>query len=297
MRLSDFTAHLTVVDDAEFNCLGYVDSDRPGVLVYADNLRYLAIAAANPNVGCIITTSGLADHGGPTSGVAIAESPRDAFYSIHRDLIDGSGVGLPFRPGRGSGCRIHPSAVVADGCLIGDNVIIGEQVVIRDPVWIGSDVVIEPGVKLGVEGILYSRSGDRQTLIPHAGYVRIRDGASLMSNAIVVRSVHDCQATDVGCNTIIGLASIVGHEAGVGDNVVVSNQCTLARRSIIGCGSFIGTNVFVKEHVVIGAGARVMAGSVVVTDVPENSTVSGNFAEDHTGKMRRFLTRAKREKK
>lgn len=296
MRLSDFASHVTVVRDAEFIGLGYVDSDRLGVLVFADQIKYLAAAAANPRVGAVITTRDLAARSPSQAGLAVADSPRDAFYAIQRALLAAGHADLPFQPGRGSGCRIHPSAVVSDKCRIGDNVTIGEQVVIRDPVWIGSDVVIEPGAKLGVEGILYSLSGDRPTLFPHAGYVRIGDDASLMSNVIVVRSVHACRATEVGRGALIGNATIIGHEAKVGDNVVVFNQCTLARRCDIGPGAFIGTQVFVKEHVRVGTRARVLAGSIVVTDVADSATVSGNFAEEHFGRLRRFLGRAKRIK-
>lgn len=285
MKLSNYTVGSTIVRDAEFARLGYVDSDCAGVLAYADSLKYLHRARTNPNVTCLITTAKLAEMATDIPGLMVAESPRAAFYEIHVRFINESRYVLPFDPGVGIGCSIHPSALIADGCRIGDNVTIGEQVIIRAPVWIGSNVTIEAGVKVGVEGILYNRTSDGPRLIPHGGYVHIHDHAILMTNAVVVRSVHDTDATEIGKAALVGLASIIGHEAKVRDHAVVSNQCVLARRCVIGKDAFLGTQVMIKEYVCVGENARVMAGSVVINDVLPGTTVSGNFATDHNNRM------------
>jgi acyl-[acyl carrier protein]--UDP-N-acetylglucosamine O-acyltransferase len=289
MKLSDYAAGSTIVRDADFFRLGYVDSDCSGLLAFADSLKYLYVAKANPKLACLITTAELAEKAGAVPGLMIADSPREVFYQIHLRFIKESCYAIPFESGIGTGCNIHPSAMIADGCRIGDNVTIGEQVVIRAQVWIGSNVTIEAGVKLGVDGILYNKTNDGPKLIPHAGYVRIHDHAILMTNSVVVRSVHDTDVTEVGRGSLIGLASIVGHEAKVHDYAVISNQCVLARRCVIGKGAFVGTQVMIKEHVEVGDGASVMAGSVVINDVPCGATVSGNFATDHRHRMLEFM--------
>jgi UDP-3-O-[3-hydroxymyristoyl] glucosamine N-acyltransferase len=140
-----------------------------------------------------------------------------------------------------------------------------------------------------MEGILYSRTNMGPRLIPHGGYVRIHDNAILMTNALVVRSVHDTDVTEVGNGALIGLASILGHEAKVGDRVVVSNQCVIARKSVVGADAFLGTQCMIKENVRIGKGARVMAGSVVICDVAAGVTVSGNFATEHNMRMLEYM--------
>lgn len=289
MKLSHFFTDSNLLRDNDFTKLGYVDSISTDVIAYADNLKYLQKAEANPNVTCLIVTSELATNVLKTPGLAISNSPREAFYKIHSHFINDSLYKLPFESDIGEGCKIHPSAIVANGCQIGDNVVIGEHAVIRDPVWIGSGVTIEPGVKVGVEGILYNKTSAGISLIPHGGYVRIHDNVSLMTNSVIVRSIHDTDVTEIGEGSLIGLTSIIGHEAKVGDHVVVSNQCVLARRCKIGNGAFLGTNVMIKEHVNIGKNAQVMAGSVVINNVSESLSVSGNFATDHKKRMLEFV--------
>lgn len=293
MKLTECDVRETVIRDGEFSRLGSTDASCNGLLVYADSLKYLRRALENPRITSLITTAELAGQVPEHVGLIVAANPRDVFYEIHLKFIHESRYVLPFEPGIGSGCSIHPSAQIADGCRIGDNVTIGEQVIVRDPVWIGSNVSIEPGVKLGVEGILYRPTASGPRLLPHGGYVRIHDNAMLMSNAVVVRSVHDSDVTEIGDSALIGLASIVGHEAKVRERVIVSNQCVIARKSVIGADAFLGTQCMIKENIRVGDGARVMAGSVVISDVSAGATVSGNFATEHRTRMLEF-TRANR---
>lgn len=288
MKLSECDVRAAIVRDGEFHCLGSADAGSNGLLSYADSLKYLLRALSNPQIACMITTPELAARVPDWVGLLVADKPRNAFYDVHLQFIRESRYVLPFEPGTGSGCRIHPSATVAKGCRIEDNVVIGEQVIVRSPVWIGSNVSIEPGVKLGMEGILYCRTDDGLRHIPHGGYVRIHDHAVLMANAVVVRSVHDTDVTEVGNSALIGLASIVGHEAKVGSRAVISNQCVIARKSVVGADAFLGTQCIIKENILIGEGARVMAGSVVISDVAAGATVSGNFATDHRTRMLEF---------
>ncbi len=288
MKLSQCFPESRIVRDDQFMKLGYVDSNSSDVLAYADSLKYVQMAVTNSNVTCLIVTPELSDSALEISGLVISSSPREDFYKIHLHFINESLYKLPFKADIGTGCKIHPSAIISEVCRIGDNVIIGEHVVIREPVWIGSGVTIEPGVKIGVEGILYNKTNAGISLIPHAGYVRIYDNVSLMTNSVIVRSVHDTDVTEIGQGSLIGLTSIVGHEAKVGEHVVISNQCVLARRSTIGNNAFLGTNVMITEHVHVGNNSRIMAGSVVINDVAENSSVSGNFATNHRLRMLDF---------
>ena len=66
--------------------------------------------------------------------------------------------------------------------------------------------------------------------------------------------------------------------------------------SEIGKNAFLGTNVTVKENVMIGCDAQVMAGSVVIDDVPSNTSVSGNFATDHKRRLLDYYRNKKNNK-
>ena len=59
-------------------------------------------------------------------------------------------------------------------------------------------------------------------------------------------------------------------------------------------GAWIGTASFVREYVKIGRFAKVMAGSVVIRDVGESMSVSGNFAIDHRINAMEYLKRHKK---
>ena len=288
MKLSECEVIGTIVRDGEFSRLGSIDANCSGLLVYADTLKYLQYVFANSHITCLITTAELAALAPGSVGLMVVNNPRDTFYAVHVQFIRESRYVFPFEPGIGSGCSIHSSAQIAKGCRIEDNVIIGEQVIVRAPVWIGSNVSIEPGVKLGMEGVLYSRTVNGPRMIPHGGYVHIHENSILMTNAIVVRSVHDTDVTEVGNSALIGLGSILGHEAKIGDRAIISNQCVIARKTIVGADAFLGTQCMIKENVRIGEGAHVMAGSVVITDVAAGATVSGNFATEHRIRMLEF---------
>lgn len=275
----------SIVREADFASLGYVDSATEGTLAFSDAIKYVRMAAQNPAISVLITTPALAEVASGLRGLVISDTPRDLFYHLHERWVAEGRYQWPIQAYRGENCRIHPSAIIAEGCWIGDHVTIGENVVIREPAKIGSHAILEPGARIAVEGILYHRTHDGPRLIPHGGYVDIEEHVALMSGSTVVRSVHDTDVTRVGRASIIGLNSVVGHEAKVGSGAVISNQCVLARRCHIGDGAFIGTGTFVREHVKIGARAQVMAGSVVITDVAAEVAVSGNFATDHKTRM------------
>jgi serine O-acetyltransferase len=76
---------------------------------------------------------------------------------------------------------------------------------------------------------------------------------------------------------------VIGETAGVGDNVSMLHSVTLGgtgkedgdRHPKIGDGVLIGAGAKVLGNIRVGRCSRIAAGSVVLEDVPANTTVAG----------------------
>jgi len=102
----------------------------------------------------------------------------------------------------------------------------------------------------------------------------IGDGVFLGVNAIIN------SATKIECGTIINSSATVEHDCNIGSFVHIAPGAVLAGGVKIGANAFVGANSTIKEGVVVGNSAIIGAGSVVLTDVPDNSTFVGNPAKE-----------------
>jgi serine O-acetyltransferase len=105
---------------------------------------------------------------------------------------------------------------------------------------------------------------------------------SLASEAFAV-DIHP--AARIGCGILLDHATsfVVGETAIIEDDVSILHEVTLggtgkqtgARHPIVRSGVLIGAGAKILGRVEIGTGAKVGAGSVVLTDVPPHKTVAG----------------------
>ncbi|MDP3849766.1 MAG: serine O-acetyltransferase [Luteolibacter sp.] len=105
---------------------------------------------------------------------------------------------------------------------------------------------------------------------------------SIASEAFAV-DIHP--AASIGCGILLDHATsfVVGETAIIEDNVSILHEVTLggtgkqggARHPIIRSGVLLGAGAKILGRVEIGTGAKVGAGSVVLTDVPPHTTVAG----------------------
>ena len=281
MKLSDFHQYIDIVRDGEFDTLGYVDSTTNCTAAYCDTVHYLEKANQNDNITSLITTKSLAKRTVPKKGLAISPNPRVAFYRLHEWMLLNSHYSLGFEYGIGKDCTIHPSAIVSKRTKIGNNVTIAENVVIKDEVVIGDNTAIDAGAVIGCDGLLYMIEDKKKKFIRHGGGIKIGKDVTILSNAVIVKSIHNTLLTNIGDNVIIGISSNIGHEAQIESNCAISNNCVIARRAKICEGAWIGPSSVIREHVRIGRFAHVKLGSIVVKDVKDHQSVSGNFALDH----------------
>lgn len=288
MKLSDHFGKPALLCDGDFSMLGHAASHQPGTLVYCESIQYVRLANENENATCVITNELLAGNVAPGKGIVVDASPRASFYSLHKALVR-NGVGAHHVEGRvGRGCSIHPTARISGKCNIGDGVTINANAVVCDGVVIGDNVFIDVGAVVGSEGILYVSNDGANETIRHGGGVVIGKGVTLLSNSVVVKSIHPSQLTVVGDHSIVGIASNIGHDAVLGRNCVVSGNCVVARGARLGDGAFVGTSSVIREYVNLGDKAQIKAGSIVVEDVASGEAVSGNFAINHRKHLMQF---------
>jgi len=105
---------------------------------------------------------------------------------------------------------------------------------------------------------------------------------SVASEAFAV-DIHP--AASIGCGILLDHATsfVVGETAIIEDNVSILHEVTLGgtgkqtggRHPIIRSGVLLGAGAKILGRVEIGTGAKVGAGSVVLTDVPAHTTVAG----------------------
>ena len=293
MRLSDFYHDESLIRDSRFSLLGYVDSSKKDTLAYCDIFSYVVRAMQNENVSCVITTGKLADYVDATKGLIVSSNPRNEFLKLHNKLVEEDLIRLEIDYGIGENCCFHPTAIISKRSKIGNNVTINENVVVKDNVMIGDNTFIDAAAVIGCEGLFYIIEEDKNIFVRHAGGVRVGSNVTILSNAVVVRSIHNSCLTEIGDYSIIGIGTTVGHEARIGAKCVISGNCVIARRAYINDGAWIGSSSVVREHVIIGKDAQVKAGSIVVKDVGNNQAVSGNFAMEHNRHLRQYIRSSK----
>jgi UDP-3-O-[3-hydroxymyristoyl] glucosamine N-acyltransferase len=244
-------------------------------------------------VSCVITTDELAGYIDHSKGLILSTKPRNAFFNLHNKLVEKDLIRLEIDYGVGENCSFHPSAIISKRSKIGNNVIINENVVIKENVTIGDNTFIDAGAVIGCEGLLFIIEDDKHVFVRHAGGVKIGSNVTILSNAVIARSINNSCLTEIGDYSIVGIATNIGHEARIGFKCVISGNCVIARRVFINDGAAIGSSAVIREHVIIGKGAQVKAGSIVVKDVGDNQAVSGNFALEHNKHLRLHIRRSR----
>ncbi len=177
----------------------------------------------------------------------------------------------------------------------------------------GSGAVVEDFCILGVPP-RGKQDGDLETLIGEGAHLRshtvVYAGNRIGKNFQTGNKVNIRELNEIGDNVSIGTLSVIEHHVRIGHNVRIHSQVFVPEYSIleedawlgpnvvltnakypmspgakqslkgprIMKGAKIGANTTILPGVVVGRNALVGAGSVVVSDVPDNGVVAGNPA-------------------
>lgn len=291
LRDAAHLASLRVLRDAPFNTLGFLIDAMPGMLVFAEDERFLQMALKAPNVTALITTEALATATGSSLGIAVADHPKLAFFELHNHL-----AAAGFYAGE-SATEIHPTAGIhprawidARGVRIGAGANIGPNACVHRDVSIAEDVSIRAGAVLGGAGFQTCRHGESLIELTHAGGIEIGVGAIVFENAVVARGVFR-QNTVVGAQTRIGAGAFVSHNVEAGSRTHIGHGAVVNGNVRIGADSWVGPGAVISNNLRLGDACRVSLGAVVVRDVEPGAHVSGNFAAPH-GEFLRRLSRS-----
>jgi serine O-acetyltransferase len=167
------------------------------------------------------------------------------------------------------------------------------QRVVRE---IGSDVASardrDPAARgVGTGEILSSWAGVQALLAHRVAHALFDVGVPLAPRAIAfgsraVTGVEIHPAAEIGAEFFIdhGSGVVIGETAEIGDRVTLYQGVTLGgtgfargkRHPTVGNDVTIGSGAKLLGPVTVGSGAKIGANTVVIEDVPENSTVVGN---------------------
>ena len=158
MKISKFKeiGSVTIVVDGEFQSLGTLNHQKPGMLTYLESHDYLQEVLRNPDISCLITKPELVSLIIPDYKIAVAvsENPKRSFFVIHNYLARKTDFySRNYETTIGSNTIIHPRAFVSpNNVTIGENCDIGPNVTILEDTTIEDNVVIRPGTVIGSEG-------------------------------------------------------------------------------------------------------------------------------------------------
>ncbi|MDD8025305.1 MAG: DapH/DapD/GlmU-related protein [Acidobacteriota bacterium] len=167
----------------------------------------------------------------------------------------------------GRGAAVAPFCVIEGATTIGARTRIGPFCHLRDAS-IGDDVAVSASTV--IEGAVLE---DRVSIGPFA---RLRPGTTLRAGSHVGNFV-EMKKTDFGPGAKAGHLSYlgdsrVGADVNIGAGTITCNYDGVRKNStVIEAGAFIGSGSELVAPVRIGRGAYVAAGSVIVSDVPDEA--------------------------
>lgn len=209
------------------------------------------------------------------------EHPRSAFSDALRALFPD--YGQPCTAAVHPSARVDPTASLSIGVVVGPNSVVGAGTVIHPNVVIGPNVrlgrrcVVKSGTVIGQSGFgVHRKADDRLEVIPHVGGVVIDDDVELGAlNTVASGTIHP---TLVGEQVKTDDHVHIAHNCVVGPGTLITACAELSGSVEIGADCWIGPNAAIRDGLTLGDRAFVGIGSVVVKDVPAETTVYGSPA-------------------
>ncbi len=184
----------------------------------------------------------------------------------------------------GENVHLYPGVYVGHDAVIGDDTVIHANVTIRERVQIGKRVIIHAGTVIGSDGFGFVTVAGKHHKVPHIGTVMIGDDVEIGANVAIDRGTSG--ATVIGRGTKMDNLIQIGHNVQVGEDCLIVAQVGIAGSTRLGDHVTIAGQAGISGHLKIGENSVVAACSMVISDLPPGSFVSGEPAQPHTEEMR-----------
>lgn len=272
----------SVVRDVDIHCVGKIPSKGKKRLVSCVTQSHCAQALEQEDIVAIVAPEDLSNVIPTHIGFIISEKPQETAYKIHEYLctLDGH-YWEDFDTVIDPAAEVHPSAVIpAKNVVIGANTRIEAGCVIMERTIIGANCAIGPAAVIGGDAFEITNIDGEQRALKQAGGVKIGDFVTIQGNSHVARAtftgftrIDDRSALDANVH--------VAHDCHIKEMVKITACAEISGRVIVEEGAYLGPNCTISNGLTIGKNARISLGAVVIKDVEESQTVSGNFAIDH----------------
>ena len=114
---------------------------------------------------------------------------------------------------------------------------------------------------------------DWETLVHPS--VNLSDTSTLGKGCIVCANNNISVNTRIGNQCIMNISVTIGHDCEIGDYVSVMSGSVVSGHVVMKDGAYLGSNSTVVPGMRVGSHAKVGAGSVVIRNVKDNTTVMG----------------------
>ncbi|WP_084683446.1 LbetaH domain-containing protein [Oceanicaulis alexandrii] len=273
---------LKIIRDCEFAFVGKIPTRLNARIVPCQKQEHIQKAIATDGIVGIITTPDLADSVPERFGLGTTENPLYSLLQI-QDQISA----IPNFQWASFDTIIHQSVFIYPGAYIaekdvkiGEGCVIHPNAVILPRSIIGAFCSIGPGAVVAGDAFEVNMTMSPRKIISQSGGVSLSDHVDIQSKTTIIRSTFG-GFTEINSDTKIDCQVHVAHDCKIGSRVRIAACAALSGRVEIGDDSFIGPNTAISNGVKVGSSSQVTIGAVVTKDVPNNCTVSGNFAVDH----------------
>lgn len=272
-----------LINEQEFETLGILASKTDkNICTFVDSYKY--ISNIRDNFTMIITTMELYEKlKYRKCGFYITEKPRIEFFKIHNSLCKNNEyIRQKCISKVGENCNISKMAYIAENnVIIGNNVTIEEFVSIKENVIIGDNSIIRAGSVIGGIGYEFKRDNAEIFPVTHMGGVIIGKNVEIQYNVAIDKAIYPWDNTIIGDYTKIDNLNHIGHACKIGKCVMMPAGSVIGGRTIIDDDVWIGIGCIIRNGIHIEKNSRCNMGAVVTQDVPENMSVTGNFAIKH----------------